>query len=146
MRTDAGYRPMTAPISARTTSERRRSAAAGVLLVNRKKFGRRRAKEQDAFVQPHNTVKWRNDVEAGLDKDTDHTPEAGDKSIFGNVQGEERGNKSPDHEHRRQCRQGAPKHDVRWFIRRGGLFRHSHLPTPSDPIRLTNGLRHLAPT
>jgi hypothetical protein len=106
---------------------------AKVLLVNRQKFGRRRAKEQDAFVQPHNAVKWRNDVEAGLGKDSDHTPKAGDKSIFGDVQGEERGNKSPDRERRRQCRQGAPKHDVPTFIYRDGLFRHSHLPTPSDP-------------
>ena len=105
---------------------------AEVLLVNRQEFGRRRAKEQDAFVQPHDTVKWRNDVEAGLGDDTDHTPEAGDKSIFGDVEGEERGNKSPDRERRRQCRQSAPKHDLRSFIRRGGLFRHF---SPVDAFR-----------
>src|SRR6478672_2894868 len=39
MRTDAGYWPMTAPISARTTSERRCSAAAGVASAARKRSG-----------------------------------------------------------------------------------------------------------
>jgi len=102
------------------------------LLVNRQKFGRRRAKETGCFVQPHNTVKWRNDVEAGLGKDTNHTPEADDKSIFGDVQGEERGTR-PDRE-RPLMPQDAPKHDVRSFIRRGIVPPFS-LPTPSDPIR-----------
>src|SRR5215831_12842272 len=39
MRTEAGYRPMTAPISARMMSERRCSPAAGVATVARKRTG-----------------------------------------------------------------------------------------------------------
>src|SRR5450631_294228 len=39
---------------------------AEVLLVDRQILGRRRPKEQDALVQPHNAVERRNDVEARL--------------------------------------------------------------------------------
>jgi hypothetical protein len=98
-----------------------------------------------SIVQPHNAVERRNDVEARLGKDTDHPPEARHESIFGDVQGEERGNKCPDCERRRHRRQGTPKQDVRSFVRRRGLFCHSRLPPLSDPVCSTKSLRHPAP-
>ena len=89
---------------------------AKVLLVNRQKFGRRRAKEQDPLssraTRSNGATKWR----PGAARARTTRPKAGDKSIFGDVQGEERGDKSRHRERRRQCRQGASKHDVPMFI------------------------------
>ena len=122
---------------------------AEVLLVNCQKFGSRWAEEQDAFVQPHYTVKWRNAMQAGLGNDTDYTAEPGDKSVFGDIEGKERRNNSPEREYSYQCRQGAPTQEVRWFNRRDGLFRHSHLPwawsSHSPLIRLLSKLLRPSP-
>jgi len=113
---------------------------AKVLLVNRQNSegaGRKnRMRLSSRTTRSNGATTWR----PGSAR-TRTTRPSGDKSIFGDVQVEERGNKSPDSERRRQCWQGAPKHDVPSFICRGGLFRHSHLPTPSDPIQWASSSR-----
>jgi len=125
-----------------------------VLLVRRQILRARRSGKQQAPVQARDAVEWRFDVETSLIHDADDAPEAHHHTVFGDVDGEERGNARPDQKGQHKCRQRAPHDQARSFVgclrslfgHRRVLARFLRFPTCSRPCRTAAGATCRSPS